>query len=281
MSYLKEISAEVTLNIDTSEITYLSEPPVYIPNLNKGTALMYGGTQFGEYEALGDGRSVVLKNTAIKDGVFIAKGGLTTPYSKFGDGYYSIESANYERDVAGRLKQLGIATQETIAIYKQKKGVTAIIDRQCPYRIGTFEYVSRNHPDKLEKLWSHLTNYARPTMGLHWTPAQLFSAIVRRYGELYSQWHQVGFIHGCLNTDNMAALPFGIDYGHSIFSYDNKAQSKIDINGRYSRENQQNAMLYGLNKYRLALESLLQHYSADMLYADFIAGAEQSRLKDD
>lgn len=225
---------------------------------------MYGGTQFGDYQDLGDGRSALVEDRGL-NGVVIAKGCLTTPFTKFGDGFYSLREAQSCLTVQQQLKELDIDTEETLAVYRiGLQGATVIIKRDCPYRIGTFEYVSKHHPDTLARLWvSFIAHYADNSYGNH------IKEIVRGYGQLYRQWHAAGFVHGCLNTDNMSALPQTIDVQHSFFSSRDNAHSEIDVTGRYSRQNQENAVLFGLNRYRLSLQSLFPDYSADDMYKDF------------
>ena len=274
---MPELVAKVDLNINTENIYYLAPPPISIPQLKKGIAFMYGGTQFGDYQDLGDGRSCMIADLGF-DGVVIAKGGITTPFTKFGKGYYPTYEAKCTKKTQTLLQRHGINSEKTLAIYDSGvPGVTAIIQRACPYRIGTFEYVSRHHPDKVEELFKHLIiNYVDPEAAVEVKKSSdwlgWFRAIIINYKMLFDHWHKTGFIHGCLNTDNMSALAQTIDVQHSFFSYDDSAHSEIDMNGRYSRVNQENAVLFGLNKYRLSLQSLFSDYSADDMYNDFCKG---------
>ncbi len=284
-NYPPELVAEVEINIGAStanpyqipyyKIHYLAEPPVTIPQLKRGIAFMYGGTQFGDYQDLGDGRSCLVADNRL-DGVVIAKGSLTTPFTKFGDGSYRLTDAQQCCLIQDDLKERSISTEETLAIYRAgAENATAIIKRACPYRIGTFEYVSRHyHKGIVKKLFKHLIiNYVDPDADPRHTSdgtwLSWFRAIVMNYGLLYEQWHKVGFVHGCLNTDNMSAVDQTIDVQHSFFSFNDDAHSEIDVTGRYSRENQENAVLFGLNKYRLSLQSLFPNYTAEDMYKDF------------
>lgn len=282
-NYLKEIASEVELNLapaaepgerEEFEIDYLAPPPVYIPQLKKGIAFMYGGTQFGDYQDLGDGRSCMVDDD-FDYNVIIAKGCLTTPYTKFGNGDYSLRDAHNCLEIQEKLIAERISTEKTLAIYKvDVTKATVILRRSCPYRIGTFEYVNRHHPDLVKKLWLDLiqridNQFNTTKYGSEPDTLLYFREIVNDYGWLCRSWHEIGFVHGCLNTDNMLALPTGIDYSHSFFSFDDKDHSEIDMTGRYSRENQENAILFGLNKYRLCLQSLFPDYTADDMYKDF------------
>jgi uncharacterized protein YdiU (UPF0061 family) len=69
----------------------------------------------------------------------------------------------------------------------------------------------------------------------------VLQAVARRQVELMAHWMLVGFIHGVMNTDNMALSGETIDYGPCAFmdEYDPKTVfSSIDHGGRYSYGNQ-------------------------------------------
>ena len=69
----------------------------------------------------------------------------------------------------------------------------------------------------------------------------LFDAIVERQAPLIARWQLVGFIHGVMNTDNMALSGETIDYGPCAFmdAYDPATVfSSIDHGGRYAYGNQ-------------------------------------------
>jgi hypothetical protein len=65
--------------------------------------------------------------------------------------------------------------------------------------------------------------------------------VAERQAMLIAQWMNVGFIHGVMNTDNMAVSGETIDYGPCAFleAYDPRAVfSSIDSGGRYAYGNQ-------------------------------------------
>ncbi len=70
---------------------------------------------------------------------------------------------------------------------------------------------------------------------------RLFEAIAARQAALIARWMGVGFIHGVMNTDNMAVSGETIDYGplrlHGRL-FTTKTFSSIDRNGRYAYANQ-------------------------------------------
>jgi len=69
----------------------------------------------------------------------------------------------------------------------------------------------------------------------------LLDGIIARQAELIASWLLVGFIHGVMNTDNMAISGETIDYGPCAFmnAYDPATVfSSIDRAGRYAYGNQ-------------------------------------------
>ncbi|MFM9024339.1 MAG: protein adenylyltransferase SelO family protein [Planctomycetaceae bacterium] len=89
-------------------------------------------------------------------------------------------------------------------------------------------------------------------------PALAFLAgVVERQAALVARWMHVGFVHGVMNTDNMAVSGETIDYGPCAFldAYDPATVfSSIDQHGRYAYGNQPGIAHWNLA--RLA-ESLL------------------------
>ena len=69
----------------------------------------------------------------------------------------------------------------------------------------------------------------------------LLKAVSEKQAELITHWMRVGFIHGVMNTDNMALSGETIDYGPCAFmdTYDpSTVFSSIDHGGRYAYANQ-------------------------------------------
>ena len=91
----------------------------------------------------------------------------------------------------------------------------------------------------------------------------LFDAILARQASLMARWQLVGFIHGVMNTDNMALSGETIDYGPCAFmdAYDPVTVfSSIDSGGRYAYGNQPPIAQWNLA--RLA-EAMLPLFDAD------------------
>jgi serine/tyrosine/threonine adenylyltransferase len=101
-----------------------------------------------------------------------------------------------------------------------------------------------------------------------------FQAVAKRQAQLIAKWMQVGFIHGVMNTDNMALSGETIDYGPCAFmdAYDPATVfSSIDQHGRYAFANQPRIASWNLA--RLA-EAMLPLFADDEQAA--IALAQQA-----
>jgi serine/tyrosine/threonine adenylyltransferase len=88
-------------------------------------------------------------------------------------------------------------------------------------------------------------------------------AVAQRQAALIADWMRVGFIHGVMNTDNMAISGETIDYGPCAFMdhyHPNTVFSSIDHAGRYAYANQPAIAQWNLA--RLA-ETLLPLIDAD------------------
>jgi serine/tyrosine/threonine adenylyltransferase len=86
---------------------------------------------------------------------------------------------------------------------------------------------------------------------------------VSRQAALIARWMNVGFIHGVMNTDNMAVSGESIDFGPCAFMdiFDPATVfSSIDERGRYGYANQPNAALWNLARFA---ETLLPLIDAD------------------
>src|SRR6185437_14350863 len=78
--------------------------------------------------------------------------------------------------------------------------------------------------------------------------------------ELITAWMLVGFIHGVMNTDNMAISGETIDYGPCAFmdEYDPKTVfSSIDQHGRYAYANQPAIAQWNLARFAETLLPLI------------------------
>src|SRR5690606_10473753 len=106
-------------------------------------------------------------------------------------------------------------------------------------RVGTFQYfVARGDTEALESLVAHVIARHYPEAE---GPMGLLQAVVAAQARLIAGWMSIGFIHGVMNTDNMAVSGETIDYGPCAFmdGYDPaKVFSSIDRYGRYAYQAQ-------------------------------------------
>ena len=90
--------------------------------------------------------------------------------------------------------------------------------------------------------------------------ADFLREVSNRQARLIAQWQLVGFIHGVMNTDNMAISGETIDFGPCAFmnAYDPATVfSSIDRGGRYAYGNQPNIAQWNLARFAETLLPLL------------------------
>ncbi len=217
-------------------------------------AQAYAGHQFGHFNILGDGRTILLGEHVKDNNRFDIqlKGSGPTPYSRRGDGRGTLSSMLREYLMSEAIYSLGIATSRSLTVVETKEIIqrqrtehSAILTRvnSSHLRVGTFEY-ARYLDD--EQVLSELLNYAikrhYPTLLAKENPALAFvETVMNQQIDLIVDWMRVGFIHGVMNTDNCTISGETIDYGPCAFmnAYDPKTVfSSIDTQGRYAFGNQ-------------------------------------------
>ncbi len=218
-------------------------------------AQAYAGHQFGHFTMLGDGRAILLGEHRTPDGRLVDiqfKGSGRTRFSRGGDGLAALGPMLREYIVGEAMAALGIPTTRSLAVVTTgepvfRDGVRhgAVLTRVAAshIRVGTFEYAAAlRDPAALRTLADY--TIARHDPELLETPDRylaFFRAVVARQAALIARWQHVGFIHGVMNTDNMAISGETIDYGPCAFmnGYDPKTVfSSIDRGGRYAYGNQ-------------------------------------------
>ncbi|MBL4659829.1 MAG: YdiU family protein, partial [Alcanivoracaceae bacterium] len=106
-------------------------------------------------------------------------------------------------------------------------------------RVGTFQYFAARHEqDKVKLLADYTIKRHFPELaGIKNPYLGLLRSVRDRQAALIAQWVLVGFVHGVMNTDNMAISGETIDFGPCAFidNYDaNASFSSIDRKGRYA-----------------------------------------------
>jgi uncharacterized protein YdiU (UPF0061 family) len=219
-------------------------------------AMAYAGHQFGVFvPSLGDGRAVLLGELRGRDGVLRdlqLKGAGRTPFSRGGDGRAVVGPMLREYLVSEAMHALGVPTTRSLAVvttgeqvYRERALPGAILTRVAAshVRVGTFQYfAARGDQDALRELLQYVIARHYPGASEAPVPAlAVLEAVVQRQLALVTDWMLLGFIHGVMNTDNMAISGETIDYGPCAFmdDYDPKRVfSSIDQGGRYAYANQ-------------------------------------------
>jgi uncharacterized protein YdiU (UPF0061 family) len=245
-----------------------------IPEEASPLAQAYAGHQFGNFTMLGDGRAVLLGEHITPQGERLdiqLKGSGRTPYSRGGDGRAALGPMMREYIISEAMHALGIPTTRSLAVVTTGESVIrendlqgAILTRVAAshLRVGTFEYASQ---------WGNAEDVrvlAEYTIERHYPHVEegkdrylhLLQEVIKRQAMLIAKWQLVGFIHGVMNTDNMAISGETIDYGPCAFmdTYDPaKVFSSIDRQGRYAYRNQPNIGGWNLTRFAEALVPLL------------------------
>jgi len=256
-----------------------------LPAGSRPIAQAYAGHQFGGFTMLGDGRAILLGEHRTKTGRLVdiqLKGAGPTQFSRSGDGLAALGPMLREYVISEAMAALGIPTTRSLAVvitgdpvYRTSTLQGAILTRVAAshIRVGTFEYLAaRRDEANLRVLADYAIDRHYPELanaeGKH---LEFFRAVMNRQAALIAQWQQVGFIHGVMNTDNMAISGETIDYGPCAFMNTYRPDtvfSSIDRAGRYAYGNQPTIAHWNLA--RLA-ESLLPLLDPDAEKAVAIA----------
>ncbi|NFA60449.1 YdiU family protein [Clostridium sporogenes] len=245
-----------------------------IPEGSIPIAQAYGGHQFGHFTMLGDGRALLIGEhiTPLGERVDIQlKGSGKTQYSRGGDGKAALGPMLREYIISEAMNALGIPTTRSLAvvttgesIMRETKLPGAILTRIAAshIRVGTFEYVSRWGTVEELKVLADYTLKRHFKEGDNKDNRYLFllQEVIKRQAELIAKWQLVGFVHGVMNTDNMAISGETIDYGPCAFMdvYDPETVfSSIDIYGRYAYGNQPNIATWNIARFAETLLPLL------------------------
>lgn len=242
--------------------------------LAKGTAPLaqaYAGHQFGGWSPqLGDGRALLLGEAITPDGRrfdVALKGSGPTPFSRRGDGRAWIGPVLREYIVSEAMAALGVPTTRALAavttgetVWREEPRPGAILTRVAAshIRVGTFQYfAARSDTEALEVLSKHVIARHYPSVT---TALELLDCVIAAQARLIASWMSLGFIHGVMNTDNMAISGETIDYGPCAFmdGFDpRKVFSAIDEQGRYAYQNQPNIGLWNLTQLASSLLPLM------------------------
>jgi uncharacterized protein YdiU (UPF0061 family) len=241
-------------------------------------AQAYAGHQFGGFvPQLGDGRALLLGEVIDCHGRrrdIQLKGSGRTPFSRSGDGRAALGPVLREYLMGEAMHALGVPTTRALAavvtgepIYRENILPGAVLTRVAAshIRVGTFQFfAARREQDKLRRLADYVIDRHYPELKDRANPyLGLVERVSERQAALIASWMHVGFIHGVMNTDNMAMSGETIDYGPCAFMdrYDPATVfSSIDTRGRYAYGNQPGIAQWNLARFA---ETLLPLIDAD------------------
>ncbi|MCB1368648.1 MAG: YdiU family protein [Rhodobacteraceae bacterium] len=219
-------------------------------------AMAYAGHQFGNFvPQLGDGRALLLGEVLAPDGMRFdihLKGSGRTQFSRGGDGKAVLGPVLREYLIGEAMAALGVPTTRALAavltgetVWREEPEPGAVLARVAAshIRVGTFQFFYvRQDFEALRRLLDYAIERHYPQAASADVPALAFlGAVMARQAALVARWMGVGFIHGVMNTDNMAISGETIDYGPCAFmdTYDpGTVYSSIDQMGRYAYANQ-------------------------------------------
>jgi uncharacterized protein YdiU (UPF0061 family) len=249
-----------------------------VPDGATPVAQAYSGHQFGWFAPrLGDGRALLLGEITDVGGRLRdihLKGSGRTPFARGGDGFAVVGPMLREYVLSEAMHALGIPTTRSLAVVATARSVQretalpgAVLTRVASshLRAGSFQYARvAGGAGLLRRLADHAIARHYPDAAEADNPyLALFEAVIAAQASLVARWMLVGFIHGVMNTDNMAISGETIDYGPCAFmdAFDPATvYSSIDENGRYAYANQPVAAEWNLT--RLA-EALLPLFDDD------------------
>ena len=267
-----------SLGLDSAVLAGPEAAPFFagnqIPSGAEPIAQAYAGHQFGNLARLGDGRAILLGEHRTPSGERFdiqLKGAGPTPYSRRGDGRAGLGPMLREYLISEAMHALGIPTARSLAVtstgepvFREVAFPGAVLTRVAAshIRVGTFEYFAAiGDTEGLRVLAEYTLRRHFPECAAAENPVLgLLEAVMERQASLIAHWMRVGFVHGVMNTDNMALSGETIDYGPCAFidAYDPAAVfSSIDRHGRYAFGQQPPIAAWNLARFAEALLPIL------------------------
>jgi uncharacterized protein YdiU (UPF0061 family) len=193
-------------------------------------ALRYHGHQFRVYNPeIGDGRGFTFAQIRDGSGRLLdlgTKGSGQTPWSRFGDGRLTLKGGVREVLATEMLEALGVETSRSLSLIETGEALergdepsptrSAVLTRLSwgHIRIGSFQRLAYlKDAAGLEALTRYcLADLYGEEPGD--APAlALFGRVVDRAARLAASYMAAGFVHGVLNSDNIAITAESFDYG--------------------------------------------------------------------
>ncbi len=271
------LAADLGLNVEDASDARLAQvlSGQVIPVGAEPLAQAYAGHQFGHFNPqLGDGRALLLGEVLDREGRrrdIQLKGSGPTAFSRNGDGMAALGPVLREYIISEAFAALGVPATRALAAVSTGEQVVretmlpgAVFTRVAAshIRVGTFQFFAAQGDEAAVKT---LADYvierhypaARETENPYLT---MLTLVAERQAKLIARWLSIGFIHGVMNTDNMAISGETIDFGPCAFldEYDpRKVFSSIDQRGRYAYANQPGIGQWNIARFAECLLPLL------------------------
>lgn len=248
-------------------------------NLSRPLALRYHGHQFRVYNPdIGDGRGFLFAQLRDGDGRLLdlgTKGSGRTPYSRFGDGRLTLKGGVREVLATEMLEALGVETSKSFSLIETGEALerndepsptrSAVLVRlqHSHIRIGTFQRLAYfQETGNLAKLTDYcLRHYYADEGGGDDAPARLLAHVAREAARLAASYIAAGFVHGVLNSDNIAITAQSFDYGPWRFTpyWDGSfTAAYFDHAGLYAFGRQPEAIHWDLLQLAVSLRTLAE-----------------------
>jgi uncharacterized protein YdiU (UPF0061 family) len=278
VKFNRELAEELGLDVDAldseegARIFAGNETPAGAVPL----AQAYAGHQFGGFvPQLGDGRALLLGEVIDRNGGrrdIQLKGSGPTPFSRAGDGRAALGPVLREYLIGEAMYALSIPTTRALAavltgepVFREEGALPgAVLTRVAAshIRVGTFEFfAARGEQANVRRLADYVIDRHYPELKGNANPyLGLLERVRDKQAALIASWMHVGFIHGVMNTDNMAISGETIDYGPCAFMdhYDPATVfSSIDTQGRYAYANQPRIAHWNIARFAETLLSLI------------------------
>ncbi|HEV7311009.1 protein adenylyltransferase SelO [Sphingopyxis sp.] len=275
----KELGLEVTDTTDEQLARLFSGEEM--PEGADPLVFAYAGHQFGHFSPqLGDGRALLLGEIVAPDGVRFdiqLKGSGPTAFSRNGDGKAALGPVLREFLISEAMAAMGVPTTRALAavatgdrVQRERAHPGAVLTRVASshIRVGTFQFFAAHFgADHVTQLSDYSIRRHFPDLAVAANPhLALLDRVIGLQCELVSHWLGAGFIHGVMNTDNVAISGETIDYGPCAFMDRfsvNAVFSSIDANGRYAFGRQPQIMHWNMARFAEALLPAIHRVSPD------------------
>jgi serine/tyrosine/threonine adenylyltransferase len=247
-------------------------------NLPEPLALRYHGHQFRVYNPdIGDGRGFLFAQFRDNAGRLLdlgTKGSGQTPYSRFGDGRLTLKGGMREVLATEMLEALGVETSKSFSLIETGEALergdepsptrSSVLVRlgHGHIRIGSFQRLAAiGDAAAMKRLVAYSLEqlHGEPGDGAD-APVRLLHNVVRRASRLAASYMAAGFVHGVLNTDNIAITAESFDYGPWRFTpqWDpGFTAAYFDHNGLYAFGRQPQAIHWDVVQLAVALRLIV------------------------